>query len=233
MSQRKVQDTITYLETRGLIKRLRAVLGGPSKGSVYQVPLPATDTAPGVAVAGSADVAGDASVAPPATVAPETTVARDATNKYDDDKIQIKSSSKGRKFATDDDPVENLENHSCAAEPRERQENTDRHFALVRTAYERATGNRWKKSDSEAYNENGLKKVPAEKIISALEAVARRTPAKINSFNYFVKEILTPRDPRNRVWQKKQLEKIVRRIRDNTVGSADYSRTDFTEDVKW
>src|SRR5437867_3963963 len=39
MSQRKVQDTITYLETRGLIKRLRAVLGGPSKGSVYQVPL--------------------------------------------------------------------------------------------------------------------------------------------------------------------------------------------------
>ncbi len=29
MSQRKVQDTITYLETRGLIKRLRAVLGGP------------------------------------------------------------------------------------------------------------------------------------------------------------------------------------------------------------
>src|SRR5437773_1763121 len=51
MSQRKVQDTITYLETRGLIKRLRAVLGGPSKGSVYQVPLPATDTAPGTTVA--------------------------------------------------------------------------------------------------------------------------------------------------------------------------------------
>src|SRR5881396_1720306 len=45
MSQRKVQDTIVYLETRGLIKRLRAVLGGPYKGSVYQVPLHATDTA--------------------------------------------------------------------------------------------------------------------------------------------------------------------------------------------
>src|SRR5436309_924034 len=85
MSQRKVQDTITYLETRGLIKRLRAVLGGPSKGSVYQVPLPATDTAPGATVAGSATVADDATVAPHATVAPDTTVARDATNKYDDD----------------------------------------------------------------------------------------------------------------------------------------------------
>ena len=49
------------------------VLGGPSKGGVYQVPLPATDTAPGATVAESADVADDA------------TVARDATNKYDDD----------------------------------------------------------------------------------------------------------------------------------------------------
>src|SRR5437773_2458341 len=58
MSQRKVQDTITYLETRGLVKRIRMVLGGPSKGGVYQVPLPATDMAQG------ATVADDASVAP-------------------------------------------------------------------------------------------------------------------------------------------------------------------------
>src|SRR5207249_2158736 len=218
MSQRKVQDTITYLETRGLIKRLRAVLGGPSKGSVYQVPLPATDTAPGATVAESANVAGNATVAPPATVAPETTVARDATNKYDDDDdLKRKSSSKGRKFGTDGDPVENLENHSCAAEPRERQENADRHFALVRAAYEQATGNRWSQSDSEAYNENGIQKLPAAKIVPAMEAVAGRTSAKIRSFNYFVKEIVHLPDPRNRAWQKKQLEKIVRRIRDSSI----------------
>src|SRR5437762_948097 len=177
MSQRKVQDTITYLETRGLIKRLRAVLGGPSKGSVYQVPLPATDTAPGATVAESANVAGDA------------TVARDATNKYDDDDLKRKSSSKGRKFATDGDPVENLENHSCAAEPRERQEIADRHFELVRAAYERARGNRWNKSDSEAYNENGIKKLPADKISAAMEAVVGRTSSKIRSSNYFVQDI--------------------------------------------
>ena len=61
---------------------------------------------------------------------------------------------------------------------------------LVRDAYKRATGDRWKKSDSEAYNENGLHRVPAEKIISALEAVARRIPTKINSF---VQEIVTLR----------------------------------------
>ena len=49
---------------------------------------------------------------------------------------------------------------------------------------------------------------------------------------YFVKEIVHLPDPRNRAWQKKQLEKIVRRIRDSTVGRADYSWTDFVEDVK-
>src|SRR5436305_15295312 len=66
---------------------------------------------------------------------------------------------------------------TVARQSRERdRKNADRHFALIRAAYERATGNRWRKSDSEAYNENGLQKVPAEKIISNLEAVARRTP---------------------------------------------------------
>src|SRR5438876_11435365 len=35
--------------------------------------------------------------------------------------LKRKSSSKGRKFATDGDPVENSEDHSGAAEPRERQ----------------------------------------------------------------------------------------------------------------
>src|SRR5439155_1838904 len=133
------------------------------------------------------------------------------------------------KFAGDSKPVEN---HSRAAAPRERDVCSNQDFALVRDAYERATGNRWKKSDSEAYKENGLEKIPAEKIISALEAVARRTPAKINSFKYFVQEIITLRDPRNRVWQKKQLEKIVRRIRDSSVGRAGHSGIDFVEDVK-
>jgi hypothetical protein len=71
-----------------------------------------------------------------------------------------------------------------------------------------------------------------EKFISALDAVARRTPAKINSFRYFVKKIVAVPDLRNRAWQKKQLEKIVRRIRDGVVGRADYSTGDFVEDVK-
>src|SRR5437667_3789055 len=224
MSLRKVQDTVAYLEKRGRIKRLGANLGGPSKGSIYQVPLPADGPADDASETESSGEADETTVAPGATVARATTVAPDATNKDDDDDLKRKSSSKGRKFGTDGDPVENSEDHSRAAEPRERHENADRHFALVRAAYERVTGNRWSQSDSEAYNENGIQKLPAAKIVPAMEAVAGRTSAKIRSFNYFVKEIVHLPDPRNRAaWQKKQLEKIVRRIRDSMVGRADYS----------
>jgi hypothetical protein len=229
MSLRKVQDTVTYLEKRGLIKRLGSALGGMSKGNIYQVMLPAAGTAPCATVAQSATLAGDATLAPRATLARGTTVARHATNKDDDDKNKKQSSSKGRTSTCDSKPVEN---HRRAAAPRERQDTADGDFALVRTAYEKATGNRWNKSDSEAYNENGIKKVPVDKIISVLEAVVRRTPAKVHSFNYFVKEIVAIPDLRNRAWQKKRLEKIVRRIRDGTVGRADYSAIDFLEDVK-
>jgi hypothetical protein len=72
MSQRKVQDTISYLEKRKLIQRVGANLGGSSKGNIYRVFLPNAK-------------------APPATVAPETTsaqpatLAQSATNKDDDD----------------------------------------------------------------------------------------------------------------------------------------------------
>ena len=125
-----------------------------------------------------------------------------------------------------------MENHSGAAAPREKPESADRHFVLVRAAYEKVTSNRWKKSDSEAYEENGLRKLPAGTIISAIEAVAQRTPAKINSFRYFVQELVTLPDPGNRTWRKKQLEKIVRRVQENAVGRAGYLTGDFVEDVK-
>jgi hypothetical protein len=74
--------------------------------------------------------------------------------------------------------------------------------------------------------------VPAARIVSVIEAVARRTPTKINSFKYFVKEITAQPDPRNRAWQKKRLQKIVHKIRDISVGRSDYLMADFVEDVK-
>jgi hypothetical protein len=60
---------------------------------------------------------------------------------------------------------------------------------------------------------------------------ARRTPTMINS-KYFLKEILAVSNDRNRAWQKKQLESIMRKIRDNSVGCAGYSGIDRLEDVK-
>ncbi len=62
--------------------------------------------------------------------------------------------------------------------------------------------------------------------------MTQRTPKKINSIRYFIREILAFSDPCNRARQKKQFETIVRRIRDNAVGRADYSQVDFLEDVK-
>ena len=231
MSQRKVQNTIVYLEKRGLIERVESKLGGPARGNLYRVPLPCAGMAQDATVAQGATLAGDATLAPHATLAQGATVVRDANNKEKLDDDDLKNNHHQR-AETSQPTVAPVENHSRAAAPRERPESADRHFALVRAAYEKATGNRWKKSDSDAYEENGLKKLPAETIISAIEAVAQRTPAKINSFRYFVQELVTLPDPGNRAWRKKQLEKIVRRIQENAVGRADYSTGDFVEDVK-
>jgi hypothetical protein len=235
MSQRKVQNTISYLESRGLVKRLGSRLGGNERGNYYQVFVPedAPPNNPNIppdeyeeTEAGC--MAPDATLAPRASLAPHATVAPGATIKNDDDDdIKIKnksSSSKGDEIGGD-----LVENHTCAAAPREKETT---HFLLVREAYEKATGNRWNQSDSEAYVQNGIGNVPPNKITSVIETVVRRTPTKINSFKYFVREIALPPDPRNRAWQKKRLERIVHKIRDISVGRSGYLMADFVEDVK-
>ena len=235
MSQRKVQNTIVYLESRGLVKRIGSRLGGKKRGNYYQVLIPedVPPSNPNIPPKNCDEnetdcMAPDATRAPRASLAPHATVARGATIKNDDDDIKIKnkSSSKGEEPEISN---ESMENHTCAAAPRDK-ETAD--FLLVREAYEKATGNRWNQSDSEAYEQNSIENVPPEKIISIVETVVRRTPTKINSFRYFVKEITAQPDPRNRAWQKKRLEKIVHKVRDISVGCADYSMSDFVEDVK-
>ena len=234
MSQRKVQNTISYLESRGLVKRLGSRLGGKDRGNYYQVFVPedAPSNNPNVPPDECDEteigcMAPDATLAPRASLALHATVARGATNQIDDDDIKIKnksSSSKGNEIGG-----KLVENHACAAAPREKE---TENFLLVREAYEKATGNRWSQSDSEAYKQNNIGSVPTSKIASVIETVVRRTPTKINSFKYFVKEITAQPDPRNRAWQKKSLEKIVHKIRDISVGRDDYSMADFVEDVK-
>ncbi len=81
---------------------------------------------------------------------------------------------------------------------RRERETAGQGFLLVCEAYEKATGNLWNQYDSEAYEQHRIVKVPAFKTISVIEAVAQRTPTKINSFKYFIKEITAYPDPRNR-----------------------------------
>jgi len=106
------------------------------------------------------------------------------------------------------------------------------HLQEVKSAYCQITGNPWLPSDSEAYAENAINRIPTSKAAATMEAVKQRTGARINSFNYFVKEILTSQDPRNGQHQKRALAKIVKRIRDLHVGAHNYSIVDFVDDVK-
>jgi hypothetical protein len=224
ISPRKVQNTITYLERRGLVRRLQPVLGGASKGIVYHVLVPDADSASNTSMAGSA------TVAPHATLARDATVAPRANNKYDDDEETINNHhQRGTQHLA---VVTGDGNHSGAAAPRERETNQESDFDRIRIAYERFTGNRWRQSDTAAYEENGIGTIAIAKTLSVLETVSRRTPTKINSFRYFVQEILATPDSKNRARQKKQLEKIVARIRYSSVGRGDYSSIDFLDDVK-
>lgn len=217
MSQRKVQDTVRQLEKRKLIQRSGAIFGGSSKGNLYRVFLPST-------LAPNATVADNAILAPGATVAPSP------HNQRDDD-LKNQSSSKAKIHSP---PVEK---HSLRVSTRREKEPenlgpTNEHLDLTRRIYCQVTGNPWTEADLRSYRENRITQVPTQKIISVIETVANRTPTKINSFNYFVKEILALLDPHSRSWQKRCLEKIIRRIRENHVGHSSDSRIDFLEDVK-
>lgn len=229
MSQRKVQDTIAYLEKRGLIKRLASILGGPSKGNVYQVMLPTT-VAPDATLVPAASLAPNTTAAPPATVAAESTLEPDATNKSDDDdELENQSSSNGKGSVN---IVSAVENRKAPPTTQAEQPPRTSHYESVKTAYSRITRNSWNAADRESYAQNEIAKIPIEKVVAVMETVSRRTPAKINSFRYFVKEILAVPDPSKRSWQKKQLEKIVRTIRDSAVGRRNYSGIDLIEDAK-
>jgi hypothetical protein len=89
MSQRKVQNTISYLESRGLVKRLGSRLGGKDRGNYYQVFVPENVGSNNSNIppekyeeAETGCMAPDATLAPRASLAPHATVARGATLEF-------------------------------------------------------------------------------------------------------------------------------------------------------
>jgi hypothetical protein len=173
-------------------------------------------------------VAGGATIAPGATGAQGATVAPRADSKSDDDHIKNHHHQKAGR-----NPKAETEPETTAARlRREREETQEENLNAVRDVYEGLTGNQWCLQDTEAWKESGLDQEPSEKVIPVMEAVVRRTPPRVNSFRYFIREILASRNPANRAWRKKQLLKIARSVRDNAVGRTGYSAGDFLEDVK-
>ena len=106
------------------------------------------------------------------------------------------------------------------------------HLQEVKAAYYQITGNPWLPSDTESYTENAIHSIAASKAIATMEAVKLRSSTRINSFNYFVKEILSASDAGNRQFQKRSLARIVKRVRNSHVGAHNYGIADFVYDVK-
>ena len=102
----------------------------------------------------------------------------------------------------------------------------------VKTVYSQITGNPWLPSDTETYRANRIAELPLEKVIETMQGVKQRSGGRINSFNYFIKEILSGSDPRNRQIQKRGLARIMKRVRDLHMGAHDYGIADFVDDVK-
>ncbi len=106
------------------------------------------------------------------------------------------------------------------------------HLEEIQNAYSQITGNQWLASDSQSYRENGIKAVPLAKVLTVMQAVKQRSLTWINSFNYFVREILDTNAPRNLQQQSQALKEIIKRVRDLHVGAHHYTIADFVFDVK-
>jgi DNA-binding Lrp family transcriptional regulator len=106
------------------------------------------------------------------------------------------------------------------------------HLKEIKNTYSELTGNPWLHSDTEAYTQNPIATVPITRAIEIMQGVKQRCGGRINSFNYFVKEIVKGSDPGNRQFQRRALAKIMKRVRDLHMGAHNYGIADLVYDVK-
>jgi DNA-binding Lrp family transcriptional regulator len=213
---------IRDLERKGMVRRLEAKLGGKMseiRGNrfwVFRPPVP--QTAP-------------VSRTPP--VSPKAPVPQTPIKEIDDDYINNNHHQI--------DPV-SQPGAVCqiAPVPRttgEEREDSDneaslRHLAQTISTYTQVTKNPWLEADTAVYLENSIQQISLDQVKSVLRAVAERAGSRINSFSYFVKEILATKDSKTIGARRKALAAIVKTVRDNHVGHANYSMSDFVYDVK-
>lgn len=126
-----------------------------------------------------------------------------------------------------DDSKQNNHHQSAAA-----LDDDSAHLRELKSAYCQLTSNTWLPSDTETYTQNSIAAVPVSLAIDIMRGVKQRCGGRINSFNYFVKEILKGPDSGNRQYQRRALTKIMKRVRDLRVGAHNYGIADFVFDVK-
>jgi len=249
-SQRTVQRAIETLERRHLVVRAGANFGGRIKGIQFRVNVPADmnanlaimDTT--TTVANSATKPGHAKLT---SVARMTTLANLANNK-DDDLLNTNHHQSGEEpsfpqphRAKPQEARDAREEHNTflrsdkasdvIASGANQSARMD-HLAQTTTAYTTVTQNPWLQSDTVSYLKHGIDRVPIEKLKNVIQAVSKRAESRINSFAYFVKEILTVNDPQSQVGKRKALAAIVKRVRDSHRGRNGYSTADLVCDVK-
>ena len=106
------------------------------------------------------------------------------------------------------------------------------HLTQTITAYTTITRNPWLQTDTVSYLQNHIHQVPVEKIKTVIQIVHDRAESRVNSFTYFVKEILATNDGRSMGGRRKALAAIVRRVRESHTGAVNYGIADLVFDVK-
>src|SRR5262249_52912987 len=109
------------------------------------------------------------------------------------------------------------------------RENTT-HLGQTASAYTTITNNPWLQTDTDSYFQYRVDQIPVEKVTAVLQAVFQRAEARINSFSYFVKEIAASVEKRTAGGRRRKLAAILHRVRQNHVGSAEYSISDLVFD---
>jgi hypothetical protein len=206
---------IRGLESKGLIRRLRAKLGGKMseiRGNqfwVFRPPVPqtaASSQTPGV------------SQTPPF---PETPI----KERDDDDQNRNHHQTSP---ASEPDPVRRTTGENAEqAHP-----NGFHHLAKTIGFYTQITKNLWQEGDTAAYLDNAVAEIPLDTLKSVILAVSQRAGSRINSFAYFVKELTSTSNPGTRMARKKALAVIVKRVRESHLGAHNYGTADFVFDVK-
>jgi helix-turn-helix protein len=223
-SQRTVQRAIEYLERRYLILREGASFGGKIKGIQFRVKVPGSP-ATQTSVDKTATVAKMTTDANLTRRAQLTTLATLATNKDDDLLNASHHQRETRSGFPQSPPAEPQEQHAA------RRESTS-HLGQTATSYTTITKNPWLQTDTDSYFQYRVDQIPIEKVTAVIQAVFQRAESRINSFSYFVKEIVASMEKRTAGGRRRKLAAILHRVRENHIGSAQCSISDLVFDVK-